>query len=426
MALCLKRVKGLNKVRLVDASFLWTEPHSKRIKIKLTVQKEVFASTILQQAYVLEVVVGGQQCPDCCKIEAKNTWNTVVQVRQKVDHKRTFLYLEQLILKHMAHKEVLSIKTMKDGIDFFFGSRSHACRFVDFLDAVVPIKYKTSERLITQDVHSGDSTYKFTFSVEIIPICKDDLICLPPKVARSFGGMSQLVLCTKVGTSLHFIDPNSLAHGDMTTSVYWREPFSRLASIKDAIEYFVLDIEPIRQEGRFCLADAVVAKASDFGHNSITYTIRTHLGHILKPGDMALGFDLTTSNFNDQNWDDACASGKNDFADVVLIRKSYAHLRRSGAHRAGRGWKIKELEKEQGENFTRAEEEQAEKDYEKFMEDIEEDVEMRAAINVYRDTGNFAMDVDSATEENDLPKISLEELLEDLCLEDTKAPHPHA
>jgi nonsense-mediated mRNA decay protein 3 len=27
-----------------------------------------------------------------------------VQVRQKVTHKRTFLWLEQLILKHNAHK----------------------------------------------------------------------------------------------------------------------------------------------------------------------------------------------------------------------------------------------------------------------------------------------------------------------------------
>lgn len=26
-------MKGLNKVRLVDAGFVWTEPHSKRIKV---------------------------------------------------------------------------------------------------------------------------------------------------------------------------------------------------------------------------------------------------------------------------------------------------------------------------------------------------------------------------------------------------------
>ena len=32
---------GLQKVKLVDAGFIWTEPHSKRLKTKLTIQKEV-------------------------------------------------------------------------------------------------------------------------------------------------------------------------------------------------------------------------------------------------------------------------------------------------------------------------------------------------------------------------------------------------
>ena len=39
LAFCIKRVNGLAKVKLVDAGFVWTEPHSKRIKLKLTIQK---------------------------------------------------------------------------------------------------------------------------------------------------------------------------------------------------------------------------------------------------------------------------------------------------------------------------------------------------------------------------------------------------
>lgn len=34
LSLCLKKLKGLNRVKLVDAGFVWTEPHSKRIKVK--------------------------------------------------------------------------------------------------------------------------------------------------------------------------------------------------------------------------------------------------------------------------------------------------------------------------------------------------------------------------------------------------------
>ena len=47
-ALCLKKItRPLMKVRLIDASFIWTEPHSRRVKIKVTIQKEVLANTVL-------------------------------------------------------------------------------------------------------------------------------------------------------------------------------------------------------------------------------------------------------------------------------------------------------------------------------------------------------------------------------------------
>ena len=48
LSLCLKLIKGLKRVKLIDAGFVWTEPHSRRIKVKLTVQKEVMNNTLLQ------------------------------------------------------------------------------------------------------------------------------------------------------------------------------------------------------------------------------------------------------------------------------------------------------------------------------------------------------------------------------------------
>lgn len=38
LSICLKRIKGLNKVKLVDASFIWTEPHSRRLKVLFRIQ----------------------------------------------------------------------------------------------------------------------------------------------------------------------------------------------------------------------------------------------------------------------------------------------------------------------------------------------------------------------------------------------------
>ncbi|CAB4421389.1 unnamed protein product [Rhizophagus irregularis] len=211
LALCLKKLKGLNKVRLIDAGFIWTEPHSRRIKVKLTIQKEVFVSTILQQIFEVEFVVNYQQCGDCARIMAKNTWQSM----------------------HNAHKETINIKEVKDGLDFFYSNRSHAVKMVEFLNAVAPVRTKTSEQLISTDIHSNTSNYKFTYSVEIVPICRDDLICLPLKVARSLGNISPLVICYRVGNSIHVMDPNTLAVSEITTSTYWRNPFTSLSTIKN-------------------------------------------------------------------------------------------------------------------------------------------------------------------------------------------------
>uniref|UniRef100_A0A1B0DM35 60S ribosomal export protein NMD3 n=1 Tax=Phlebotomus papatasi TaxID=29031 RepID=A0A1B0DM35_PHLPP len=54
LAVCLKRLKGLKEVKLIDAGFIWTEPHSKRLKVKLTVQGEVLGGAVLQQIFVVE------------------------------------------------------------------------------------------------------------------------------------------------------------------------------------------------------------------------------------------------------------------------------------------------------------------------------------------------------------------------------------
>ena len=115
LSLCVKRIKGLKNVKLVDASFIYTEPHSRRLKVKITIQKEVFVGTILQQAFIVEYMLMNQQCTECERYEAKDVWNAVVQVRQKTDHKKTFFFLEQLILKHNAHAYVSKMKEMSDG-----------------------------------------------------------------------------------------------------------------------------------------------------------------------------------------------------------------------------------------------------------------------------------------------------------------------
>lgn len=50
----------------------------------MTVSLQVLNGAILQQVFVVEFVVQNQMCDDCHRVEAKDFWKAVVQVRQKV------------------------------------------------------------------------------------------------------------------------------------------------------------------------------------------------------------------------------------------------------------------------------------------------------------------------------------------------------
>lgn len=440
----------------------------------------MFTSTILQQVFQVEYLVQYTQCPDCTKLAAKNTWKALVQVRQKVPHKRTFLFLEQLILKHGAQKETISVKEVRDGLDFFYSQRSHAIRMVEFLTGVVPVRTKSSEQLLSTDTHSGTASYKFTYSVEIAPICKDDLVCLPPKQARSLSNVAPITLCTRVGNSLHLIDPSTLQSVDVSSQVFWRAPFDALASVTDLVEFTVLDVEPSGPvRGKWVLADAQVAlngafrssgggdtDEMDFDVGAIDqiYHTRTHLGGILQPGDTVLGYHLSRANFNS---DALTALSVDRVPDVILVRKTFPNRRKKNRTR---NWKLKSMAKEAeaddaaadsgtGTGKNRAgvigrmggrDARKVEEDYELFLRDIEEDEEIRAAVNLYKAPsmgagsglaggktrrkakgGQNSMEVDEGEaeqapartegmvesdteeEEADFPEVKLDELLED-------------
>ena len=68
---------------------------------------------------------------------------------------------------------------MHDGIDFQFKNKSHGNRLVDFIQGCVPSRFKEAKQLISQDLKNNTSNYKYTISMEIAPICKDDLVLLP-------------------------------------------------------------------------------------------------------------------------------------------------------------------------------------------------------------------------------------------------------
>ena len=59
-------------------------------------------------------------------------------------------------------------------------------------------------------------------------------------------------------------------------------------------------------------------------------------------------------------------------------------------------------------------------DYADFLNDLEEDPELRQNVNVYKDARKIAVD-DSSEADQDIPQITLAEMLDDLVLEKSES-----
>lgn len=459
LSICLKRIKGFSgadKPKLVDAQFLYTEPHSKRLKVKLVIQKEVEQGAIIQQNMVTEFVVHGEQCDDCKKSYTAQTWAALVQVRQQIDHRRTFYYLEQLILKHEAHEKVLFLNETGDGLDFHFGHRAHARALVNFLQQHSILKVKESKQLVTHDSKSNTYNYKYTSFVDICQVCTDDLVYLPPHVANTIGGGApQLMVCHRVASSISLVDPLTLKGLDMSNVTYWKHPVKSICNRRHLTKFMVLQVELVEPErsrptqqrhnlsgrGRMQLADVELARVSDLGRNDDKVTVRCHLGHILKEGDHALGYDMRTVNVS--GIDDGNAADFADRTDVYLVRKLWV---KDPSRKRNRAWKLRRLAKERNEEVVLDSAKEA-RDMEDFKQDLEEDPDLRREVNLYRDprgaadaeaqeqhrrarasneerpenqagasVGEMQEEVDE--DEDERPEVPLAELLEGLTLED--------
>jgi nonsense-mediated mRNA decay protein 3 len=204
-----------------------------------------------------------------------------------------------------------------------------------------------------------------------------------------------------------------------------------------------------------------MAMDMDFDSPQIFHT-RTHLGAILQPGDTVLGYHLTSSNYNSDSFSLLPASR---IPDIILIKKSYPNRRKKNKGQGhARPWKLRSIAKEEGEEGETGgargvvgrlggrDARKVEEDYELFLRDLEEDPEMRAAVNLYKAPevkmaaaavgggkgkrkGQYAMDVDGLGEEEvvkttikgvdgddeedaedaevDFPEVRLDELLEE-------------
>ncbi|GAB64672.1 mRNA decay protein [Plasmodium cynomolgi strain B] len=246
LALCLKKVNKLKKLKILDAKFLYTEPHSKRIKIHLSVQEELINNFISEMELILHYVIKYTQCDDCKKTYTPYTYNTCVSVRQKVEHKKTLLFLESLLLKYNMNENIINIVSNPDGLDFHFLSRTDALKFCDFILSKTMSKCKNSKHLINHDANNNTYNYLYSFSIDICPICKYDLIFFPKDLSIKYGIKSSFYLCLHVSIFIILINPfcsSNSAH--ISQERYNKHPFLPLLSKADSKVFLILNVEYI-------------------------------------------------------------------------------------------------------------------------------------------------------------------------------------
>jgi nonsense-mediated mRNA decay protein 3 len=177
LAACLKKIPGLEKVKLIDAAWVWTEPHSKRLKVSVDVEHSVMDDKVkLRQKAVVEFVIKNKQCMECIREATDHSWQGLVQLRQHVGHKQSLFLLEHLITQAGLHNLMLNVEIVREGIDFYFREKNKAERVVEFISSRMPTRVKTSKKLVSRDLRSNTSKYEYTSYLEIAPLCKVSLL----------------------------------------------------------------------------------------------------------------------------------------------------------------------------------------------------------------------------------------------------------
>jgi nonsense-mediated mRNA decay protein 3 len=364
MAICLKHIPALApnatpKLNLVDTMYVWTEPNSMRIRLRLTVRTEV-SDVMIQQRCVVEFIIRWKQCPDCNREYTNRTWQALVQLRQRRDGdapRKGLAVLEMALARNaQIRKNCISVDTSKQGFDFYFLTVSDALSFSSYLARVAPLKIKTTKKLVSADVKSNTANMKYTVACDMVPLCRDDLV-LVHKGARGCQITGRLALVTKMSSVVQFVDASprrdlasiANAFGELAAETYYKnggeKMYRIISSSRRMTRFVVLDIElcsgdnnnsreqqqdQLLYEGpksgidKHALADVEVVRESDFGQNDETLRGVTHLGNLLQVGDVVLGYDLTAAVITGgMEWaiENKCLNSSFIMPDIVLVKK---------------------------------------------------------------------------------------------------------
>ena len=83
LGLCVKKLGAISKARILDAAWIWTEPHSRRLKLYVDVEKPVLDGKMnVQQRVMADFILKSKNCTDCIRSESDHSWGAMIQLRQ--------------------------------------------------------------------------------------------------------------------------------------------------------------------------------------------------------------------------------------------------------------------------------------------------------------------------------------------------------
>lgn len=347
LSICLKHVPVLikrghssNKLKVLDASWIWTEPNSMRLKVRVTVRTDIEGVTI-QQRVPIDYIIKWKMCTNCNREYTNRTWHALVQLRQKRETgapRKGLAALETALSRSKdIRKNVMKIDTSRHGFDFYFLSLPQAQQFSQFLSRLAPMRTKISSKMVSEDKTNNTANMKYTLTCDMVPLCRDDLVLVHKQSRSLLDG--RLGLVTKVASVVHIVDASPKRNATIDTMElnadgYFKggadRGFTVLQTSERMVRFVVLDVElchplgsnknnnnnnwgnndddndsnydgvrlyegPSSGVDKFALADVQVARESDLGSNDDVLSCVTHLGHLIQPGDVVLGYDLVST-----------------------------------------------------------------------------------------------------------------------------------
>ena len=120
------------------------------------------------------------------------------------------------------------------------------------------------------------------------------------------------------------------------------------------------------------------------------YIIKSHIGYLLKAGDVVVGYQVNEATLVDDEAEELRGGGK--MTDIVIVRKLYGGVAQ-GLHEAdaakNRSWRLQKLDAESKEDEEKSSRNAKkikalnEMDEEDFLREVEADKELRANVNLY-------------------------------------------